>query len=37
MTTSEFMDFIVNIQKWSAEFLQVDIPNPNEQTTLNLD
>jgi|688.fasta_scaffold472456_3 hypothetical protein len=35
MTTSEFMDFIVNIQKWSAEFLQVDIPNPNEQTTLN--
>jgi hypothetical protein len=35
MTTSEFMDFILNIQKWSSEFLQVEIPNPNEQTTLN--
>lgn len=35
MTTSQFMDYIVEIQQWSAEFLNIDIPNPNEETTLN--
>ena len=35
MTTSQFMNYIAEIQKWSAEFLGVDIPNPNEETTLN--
>lgn len=35
MTTIQFMDYIAEIQKWSAEFLGVDIPNPNETTTLN--
>ena len=35
MSTSQFMDYIAEIQKWSAEFLGVDIPNPNEETTLN--
>ena len=35
MSTSQFMDYIAEIQKWSAEFLGVDIPNPNESTELN--
>ena len=35
MSTSQFMDYISEIQKWSAEFLGVDIPNPNEATELN--
>jgi hypothetical protein len=35
MSTSQFMDYIAEIQKWAAEFLGVDIPNPNEETTLN--
>jgi hypothetical protein len=34
MTTSEFMDYIAEIQRWSAEFLGINIPNPNEQTTI---
>jgi hypothetical protein len=36
MTTTQFMEFILDIQKWAAEFLSVDIPNPNEQNMLNL-
>ena len=35
MSTSQFMDYISEIQKWSAEFLGVYIPNPNEETELN--
>jgi hypothetical protein len=30
------MDYIAEIQKWSAEFLGVDIPDPNENLTLEL-
>lgn len=37
MTTTQFMEYILDIQKWSAEFLNIDIPNPNEETTLNFD
>ena len=37
MTTSQFMDYIVDIQKWSAEFLNVQIPNPNEEILMNFD
>lgn len=37
MTTSQFMDYIVDIQKWSAEFLNVQIPNPNEEILINFD
>jgi len=36
MTTTQFMEFILYIQKWGAEFLGIDIPDPNEETTLNL-
>ena len=34
MTTTQFMQFILEVQKWSAEFLSVDIPNPNEETLI---
>jgi hypothetical protein len=37
MSTSQFMDYIAEIQKWSAEFLGVDIPNPNEEMMLNFE
>lgn len=30
MTTTQFCEFIMEIQKWSKEFLNIDIPNPNE-------
>lgn len=36
MSTTQFMEFILDIQKWGAEFLNIDIPNPNEQEMLNL-
>jgi hypothetical protein len=31
------MEYVLEVQKWSAEFLGVDIPNPNEEILLNLD
>jgi hypothetical protein len=31
------MEYVMEVQKWSAEFLGVDIPNPNEEILLNLD
>lgn len=34
MSTSEFMDFMVSIQQWGAEFLGITIPEPNEQIQL---
>ena len=37
MTTIQFMQFILEVQKWSAEFLGVDIPNPNEETLITFD
>ena len=37
MTTVQFMEYILEIQKWAAEFLCIDIPSPNETTTLNFD
>lgn len=36
MTTSEFSEFVMEIQKWGSEFLSVDIPSPNENLTLNI-
>lgn len=30
LTTTEFMEFVSEIQKWSAENLGVDIPEPKE-------
>lgn len=37
MTTTQFMEYILEVQKWSAEFLSIDIPNPNEENLLNFD
>lgn len=34
MSTVEFISFIDAIQKWSAEFLGIDIPNPGEATEI---
>lgn len=36
LSTSEFMDYIDEIQKWSAEFFGVVIPDPNEQIEFEL-
>jgi len=35
MTTTQFMEYILEIQRWASEFLNIDIPNPNEEVTLN--
>jgi hypothetical protein len=35
LTTTQFIEYIMEIQKWSAEFLNIDIPDPNEKTLLN--
>jgi hypothetical protein len=34
MTTTQFCEYVMEIQKWGAEFLGVDIPSPNENLTL---
>lgn len=34
MTTTEFSEYVMNIQKWSAEFLNINIPDPNQELTL---
>jgi hypothetical protein len=36
MSTTQFMDYIAEIQNWAAEFLNVQIPDPNENLTLEL-
>jgi hypothetical protein len=37
MTTTQFCEYIIEIQKWAAEFLGIDIPSPNEENLLNFD
>lgn len=36
LTTSEFMDFIAEIQQWAAEYLSIEIPEPGEQLNFEL-
>ena len=36
LTTSEFMNLIADIQQWAAEKLDLYIPDPNEQTEIEL-
>lgn len=36
LTTTGFMEFIADIQQWSAEYLNTQIPSPNEQLTADL-
>lgn len=35
-STLEFMEYTSRIQKWAAEFLYIDIPDPEEQRELSL-
>lgn len=37
LTTTQFCEYIIEIQKWSAEFLGIDIPSPNEDNMLNFE
>lgn len=37
LSTSEFMDYIAEIQQWSSSFLGIYIPEPNEQSELNFE
>lgn len=34
LTTTEFMDYIAELQQWSAEYLNIEIPSPNEQVSI---
>jgi len=34
MSTSQMMDYFAKITQWAAEFLGVQIPEPNEQLTI---
>jgi len=36
LTTSEFMDFIAEIQQWSVEYLNTEIPDPGEQLNFEI-
>lgn len=36
LSTSEFMNYIADIQRWSSEFFGVVIPDPNEQIEIDL-
>lgn len=37
MTTTQFCEYIIEIQKWGAEFLNIDIPSPKEEMMLNFE
>jgi hypothetical protein len=37
LTTTQFCEYILEIQKWAAEFLGIDIPSPNEENLINFD
>lgn len=37
LTTSQFMDYIAEIQQFAAEYFDAIIPDPNENLTLNFD
>ena len=36
LSTVEMMEYIADIQQWASEFLNIIIPNPNEQSNLDL-
>ncbi len=36
LSTSEFMDYIAEIQQFAAEYLNINIPSPGEQLTAEL-
>lgn len=37
LSTSEFMDLLVEVQQWASEFLGVDIPDPNEHLEIEFE
>lgn len=37
MTTTQFCEYIMELQKWGKEFLDIDIPNPNEDLQFSYD
>jgi hypothetical protein len=37
LTTTEFMEYIADIQQWAAEFLSIQIPDPGEQADMQFD
>ena len=37
LSTTEFIDYIAEIQAWSSTFLNIYIPDPGEQSELNYD
>lgn len=34
LSTTEFMDYLASIQKWAAEFLNINIPDPETQSEI---
>ena len=36
LTTVEFMEYIQDIQRWAAEFLGVNVPDPGEQIQIEM-
>lgn len=36
LTTTGFMEYIADIQQWGAEYLDIQIPSPNEQISIEL-
>lgn len=37
LSTTQFAEFILNIQQFATEYFSVIIPDPNSETTLNFD
>ena len=37
MTTPQFLEFIMEVQKWASEFLGINIPDPNEEILINFE
>lgn len=37
LSTIEFMDYIAKVRFWAIDFFGVEIPEPNEELTLNFD
>ena len=37
MTTTQFCEYIMEVQKWASEFLNINIPDPNEEILISFD
>jgi hypothetical protein len=36
LTTTQFMEFLLNITHWAREYLNIEIPEPNQQMEMKL-